>query len=213
MDILFQVVLPEGDLDTLLIGTVPGSEIVYSTRYLPKNGIDIVSAKSSFEKIPYPAIPKVGWSALALADDTPDAYGWVASNLWDGSTGGSGYHTTDVTIYPALFNVDLGTPTLVKSIAMAARGGFDSRLPDNIEIWMSNSANEVGVSADDAEWETKATEAGWIKVDATSLSPNTFADINGSEYYRYMRIRILSVPAGGSSPINIMEMYLKGVLQ
>ena len=111
-----------------------------------------------------------------------------------------------------LFSVDLGKPTLIKEFEMAERGGFFNRFPDNIEIWMSNSANEVGVDSNDAEWEIKAGEAGWVKVAASGIQPNSPISIPGSEFYRYMRVRVLSVP-GGNAPVNIMEMYVRGVTQ
>ncbi|MCL3781350.1 hypothetical protein EMN47_13250 [Prolixibacteraceae bacterium JC049] len=190
-----------------------GGAFEYESLFLPEeNAIDTFHAPKVQGIFPYTAVPKDNWSLLELADNMSDAYGWVTSRLWDGSTG-SGYHSPDNTSYPALLSVDLGAPTIIKSIKMAPRGGFANRLPKKIEIWMSNTANEVGVEATDDQWEAKAAEAGWVKVDEASLSPNTFASINGSEYYRYLRIRVLSVPAGGTTPMNIMEMYLTGAVE
>ncbi len=203
------------DVESLLLEDVKkGSSLKIVSYYLfDERQLEIFETSEETYTVPLDyLIPKSEWSGLLLADDTPDAYGWVLSNLWDESTD-TGFHSPDPTTYPALISFDLGNPTLIKSISMAPRPDFNDRFPDDIEIWMSNTSNELGVSAVDAEWETKANEAGWVKVDATSLSPNTAANIDGNEFYRYMRVRVLSVPAGGTTPINMMEISLIGQVQ
>jgi hypothetical protein len=202
--------LTNGNLEVILPNIALGAEWNFASSFLPEGGLDTVASNFSTMNAPYRMVPRNSWTELVLADNTPDDYGWVFPRVWD-NNGGSGYHSPANVQYPAVLSIDLGVQTLVKSLIMIERGGFNSRLPNNVEIWMSNTANEVGVESTDPTWESKAVEAGWTKIDKVRAKHNIYVPVDGNEYYRYVRFRILDVVSGTSAPINVMEIAFQGL--
>lgn len=155
---------------------------------------------------------KSGWSETGLEEET-DAYGWVLSNLWNGNTGGTGYHTNKLAT-PILFSVNFGQPLQVDGIELFPRASR-VRNPEIYEVWVSNTMNEVGVDRYSDEWEAKAVEAGWMKIKTVDLTGwndagSRIGYVGAAQKYQYMRVRVLKGSNDAVDYISLMEMNIIG---
>jgi len=161
---------------------------------------------------------KSGWAQTTLSDDNQTGWGWDIPNLWNGDNGGTGYHTNASLATPYLLSFNFGVPLQIDGVEIAPRAVDninDRRNPELYEVWASNTVNEVGVDRYSDEWETKAVEAGWVKLKYVDLTGWTGKDIRigyvgATEKYQYMRIRVLKNSAGEPNYFNIMELSIIG---
>jgi predicted secreted protein len=157
---------------------------------------------------------KANWSELVLPDNSGTGYGWTLPHLWNGTTGGTGYHTEGSDRAPYLMSFDLGEPVAVEYFEIFPRSAH-GRAAVDWEVWASNEGNEVGVEKGSEEWETKAVEAGWKKV-ATYHDDNwnkfrpVAAKLNDQTPYRYLRLRVTKNSIENNA-YNLMEVSIIGM--
>ncbi len=156
---------------------------------------------------------KPDWTTVSLSDE-PQAYpGWGTANLWDGSLEEPGFHTNSSQTIPFFLSVNFGKPLLIDGLEIVPRQKFVKN-PEVFEVWASNSETEVGVDKESPEWETKAIEAGWVKLKHVDFTGWTGTDtrtayIGATEKYQIIRIRVLKNSHAGGN-LNLLELSVIG---
>jgi len=148
---------------------------------------------------------RLKFRALLLPSDTPAAYNWVMTNLWNGNTGTPGFHTMTDGIWPHYFTFDMGVEDgalLSRCVLWQRIDGvnypFGDRNIRKFEMWGSMNPNP------DGSWEswTLLLDTEIIKPSGSPMGTLTQEDVesmnNGHEfifpldipYVRYIRIKV-----------------------
>ncbi len=171
---------------------------------------------------------------IFLDGDEPDAFGWVKSNMWNGSIGGAGFHTAQGqagAIIPPytegfhMFTVDIGVKAKLSRFKFWQRQGnwiFTHGNPRHFEVWgIDEIPADNGASFDG--W-TKLVENGEvIKPSGGALGNNSAEDVaqaaEGEEFefpiesppVRYIRFVNLESWSTGKF-VHVMELNFWGQL-
>jgi hypothetical protein len=166
-------------------------------------------------------LDRTKFKKVQLPTDRGDGYGWVMENLWNNSTGGTGFHTNPGLGLPLWFTFDLGTKAKLSRFKEYQRGEnyyeFNHGNVRKFELWGSNDPPS------DGSW------TNWVKLgEYESLKPsglpngqNSSEDIKyaqaGEEFnfdinnppVRYIRLKMLQ-NWSNTDFIHIMELQFWG---
>lgn len=88
-------------------------------------------------------LDKSKFSAYNLPSDTPIDFGWTLPNLWDGNTGGNGWHTRFGEQPPYVCTFNVGSSYKLSRFVMYQRLGeytYGHGNPKDFALWGSNEA-------------------------------------------------------------------------
>lgn len=207
-DELKEIVIEKDSVKTVLADYKPGTEISYTTLFLPVAlaidtfNTDVLTVEAP--EISYPELDKAKFSEYALPGDVPSAWGWVLPFLWDGQVAeGRGFHTPDAPL-PHRFNIDLGVTSKLHEVKLWQRQDFLYAAGNvrKFEIWGSNEP------AADGSFD------GWVKLmDGNSIKPSGSPDGSATQQdLDYARAGELfrfdaDVPAVRYIRFNILELW------
>ncbi|GGZ13536.1 hypothetical protein GCM10007049_01680 [Echinicola pacifica] len=142
-------------------------------------------------------IPIEDFKDLVLEGDQSDAYGWVKSNLWNGSLSGSGFHTSQSEpgeIVPPyaekyhIFSMDLGKTVKLSRMKFWQRQGswaFRHGNPHLFDVWGTNEIPADGGASLDG-WEKLVENGEVIKPSGAPLGTLSAEDeaqaVKGEEF-------------------------------
>lgn len=157
---------------------------------------------------------------VKLPNDVESAYGWVLSNIWDGTVGDQGFHTASGGNWPQSFTIDLGVTGKVSRIKEYQRQNDWIYRHGNLkkfEVWGAATLDPSG------SWDS------WVKLmDCESVKPSglplgqyssedqTWA-VSGEEFInspenppvRYIRILVTEDWSGGDF-LHLSELEVFG---
>lgn len=168
--------LKEGSFSTRNMKDVPTQFGVY-VRDRWGNISDTLRVKLTplFEEL----LDRTKMKEVVLPGDAPLGYGGSVSGLFDGSTTGGFYHTSDAARMPQWFTYDMGVTAKLSRLVWFMRPGFYYSLhnPRVVEIWGSNKPNPNG-SFDDS-W-TLLTTTTQVKPSGLPEGQLSQADIDAA---------------------------------
>ncbi|MDR0700584.1 MAG: discoidin domain-containing protein [Tannerella sp.] len=216
-----QVIVTPASESVTVVPDFSITEFRYVTSYRPAaNSPDTFDSEETtgvfppFERL----FDKSKFAALSVEGDTPSAYDWVVSNLFDGDLN-SGFHSPENLTAPGWITLDMGVVGKISRIKTWQRRGdsydFGHYNPKRFEIWGTNDEANL------ANWNV------WTKLmDCVSVKPSqaggTTSDDNavlsaGEEFacppeataVRYLRMKVLENWVG-SYNFHFMEIAVYG---
>ena len=160
-----------------------------------------------------------------LPSDSPTGYGWVMTNLWNGTIQGAGYHTAlGNYVLPITFTFDMGIRGKLSRYTVWERSdyAYSHGNPSKWALWGSNNPNDDAMPTDVSGLAPGQTVGSWTFIGYFEgpLSGDVASVDAGFNYnistkvppLRYIRFETLNTYSEAAY-VHLMEITFWGTIQ
>jgi hypothetical protein len=215
---VFYSTVADGDVASRGMDTIPENFRVYvQDRWENKS----VALEETMTPLFEEKFDRLKHRPMSVPGDTPSAWGWVMTNLFDGNYN-SGFHTPNGEgIWPAWITFDMGVKGKISRIKVWQRQGNEYLYAHgnlrHFEIWGTNDANQL------TDWDAWTRIMDCVGIKPSGLPLGQLSDEDrayagaGEEFIcspdmpavRYLRLKGLETWSGGDF-LHLMEIEIYG---